>query len=170
MSKKHPRYDERKKGRKKERGIFLWSSSGQEKKSKTNRMDIPIREGENRISPERARGRASNGNPLKRLHIPSQPHRMHSNPSQKYPVRVSSSLYARRLMRPIERAKICAYARTKKKEGRTAVCNNSSSYWPARVTTLVLLATAALETTTFAPNNVDWVSADIICVCVRYKK
>ena len=58
----------------------------------------------------------------------------------------------------------------KKKEGRTAVCNNSSSYWPARVTTLVLLATAALETTTFAPNNVDWVSADIICVCVRYKK
>ena len=151
--------------------VFL-SSSGQEKKKvKPIGWIYQIREGENRISPERARGRASNGNPLKRLHIPSQPHRMHSNPSQKYPVRVSSSLYARRLMRPIERAKICAYfARTKKKEGRTAVCNNSSSYWPARVTTLVLLATAALETTTFAPNNVDWVSADIICVCVRYKK
>lgn len=49
-------------------------------------------------------------------------------------------------------------------EKRTAVCNNSSSYWPARVTTLVLLATDALETTTFAPRRVVWVSADIISI------
>ena len=54
--------------------------------------------------------------------------------------------------------------RRKKKEQRTAVCNNSSSYWPARVTTLVLLATDALETTTFAPRRVVWVSADIISI------
>ena len=60
-------------------------------------------------------------------------------------------------------------------EIHTAVCNNSSSYWPARVTTLVLLATDALETTTFAPRRVVWVSADIIsiyllCVCVYKSK
>lgn len=52
-------------------------------------------------------------------------------------------------------------------EKRTAVCNNSSSYWPARVTTLVLLATDALETTTFAPRRVVWVSADIIVSVFR---
>ena len=49
-------------------------------------------------------------------------------------------------------------------EIHTAVCNNSSSYWPARVTTLVLLATDALETTTFAPRRVLWVSADIMSI------
>ena len=39
------------------------------------------------------------------------------------------------------------------------------------MTTLVLLATDALETTTFAPRRVVWVSADIILVslCVRVK-
>jgi len=36
------------------------------------------------------------------------------------------------------------------------------------VTTLVLLATAALETTTFAPKRVDWVSADIIKLMFFY--
>ena len=52
----------------------------------------------------------------------------------------------------------------KNDEIRTAVCNNSSSYWPARVTTLVRLATDALETTTFAPRRVLWVSADIMSI------
>ena len=151
----------RKKGRKKERNIFVvfLSFSGQEKKVKPIGWICQSERGKSNLS--RARADASNGNPLKRLHIPSQPHRMHSNPSQKYPVRVSSSLYARRLATK-ERAKIALTLRAQKKEGRTAVCNSLSSYWPARVTTLVLLATAALETTTFAPNNVDWVSADII--------
>ena len=114
VSKKHPRYDERKKGRKKERGIFLWSSFPspvKKKKGKTNRMDIPNPRGrKSNLSRARARTR------VERKSSQTPPHSIATASNAfKSVAKISRSrfflVYARRLMRPIERAKICAYAR-----------------------------------------------------------